>query len=73
MSTSIRIYNWLHYAAATAAACTKELLTYIDPEVASRLAYPDMLSSHHLCSTAMSDMIYTGCQIMLGSLTLISG
>ncbi|KAF5250390.1 hypothetical protein FANTH_4423 [Fusarium anthophilum] len=27
--------NWQHYAAATAAACTKELLTYIDPEVAS--------------------------------------
>ncbi|KAL0931585.1 uncharacterized protein CTRU02_214320 [Colletotrichum truncatum] len=25
--------DWKHYAAATAAACTKELLTYIDPKV----------------------------------------
>ncbi|KAI1330998.1 nucleoside phosphorylase domain-containing protein [Xylariaceae sp. FL0255] len=25
--------SWQHYAAATAAACTKELLSYVDPEV----------------------------------------
>ncbi|KAI1358411.1 nucleoside phosphorylase domain-containing protein [Xylaria arbuscula] len=27
--------SWQHYAAATAAACAKELLTYVDPEIAA--------------------------------------
>lgn len=34
--------NWQHYAAATAAACTKELLSYIDPEVASAVPVPSI-------------------------------
>ncbi|KAH6985510.1 nucleoside phosphorylase domain-containing protein [Ilyonectria destructans] len=34
--------NWQHYAAATAAACTKELLSYIDPEVASAVLVPSI-------------------------------
>jgi nucleoside phosphorylase len=32
--------NWQHYAPATAAAYTKELLTYIDPEMASAIPVP---------------------------------
>ncbi|KAH7146081.1 nucleoside phosphorylase domain-containing protein [Dactylonectria macrodidyma] len=34
--------NWQHYAAITAATCTKELLSYIDPEVASAIPVPSI-------------------------------
>ncbi|KAK5626096.1 hypothetical protein RRF57_001811 [Xylaria bambusicola] len=36
--------TWQHYAAATAAACAKELLSYIDPEVAMTEPAPTLRS-----------------------------
>ncbi|KAI1113875.1 nucleoside phosphorylase domain-containing protein [Nemania sp. NC0429] len=47
--------SWQHYAAATAAACAKELLSYVNPEVA--VAEPVPSSAHEV---APASVVFTG-------------